>query len=189
MTTLAFVLLAMSATGCADDGGRDTQTQDAANTATLSDVADTGLSDVAEGFDADTRTGDDTRQDAAGPDTGPDARQDADAAGDSPTWSAQVWPILQTYGCSSDYCHGGGKGGLDWGSADATYDELVGVVSDDDGGCSDLARVAPSDSTNSLLYQKLAGTQDCGGKMPKSGDLTSAELDIVRAWIDGGAQR
>lgn len=114
----------------------------------------------------------------------------ADAGGEAPTWSGQVWPILQNYDCGNGYCHGGGRGGLDWGDEAATYDEFVGVVSDDDNPCAGSTRVVPSDASGSLLLRKITGTQDCGSQMPPDGaSVAEADVEVIRAWIEGGAKR
>ena len=43
-------------------------------------------------------------------------------------------------------------------------------------------------ATNSLLYQKLAGTQTCGQSMP-FGASYSGDLALVFDWIQAGAQQ
>lgn len=48
--------------------------------------------------------------------------------------------------------------------------------------------VVPGDASASLLYQKLTNPT-CGGKMPLGGSpLTAVQLEMVRTWIDNGAQ-
>jgi uncharacterized membrane protein len=55
--------------------------------------------------------------------------------------------------------------------------------------------VAPSSSTGSLLFNKthskLVGTlAPCGSPMPlpaTATPMTAAEVDLIAAWIDGGA--
>jgi hypothetical protein len=62
-----------------------------------------------------------------------------------------------------------------------------------DGGPA-LLRVAPGDPADSLLYEKvssrLSGTNPpCGSGMPLVGaPLTQPQVDLVQAWIAGGAQ-
>ena len=67
---------------------------------------------------------------------------------------------------------------------DSTH--LVGVAS---GEMPSLMRVAPGDSANSYLYWKVTGNPGIGGDpMPLyGGPLNAAELDLIAAWIDGGA--
>jgi hypothetical protein len=58
-----------------------------------------------------------------------------------------------------------------------------------------LVRVVPGDATGSLLYNKthskLVGTlAPCGSPMPlpaAAAPLTAAEVDLIAAWINGGA--
>jgi hypothetical protein len=58
-----------------------------------------------------------------------------------------------------------------------------------------LVRVIAGDSANSLLWtkvqSKLVGQlAPCGSPMPLPGSaapLTAAEVDLIAAWIDGGA--
>lgn len=65
--------------------------------------------------------------------------------------------------------------------------QIVDVASEQ----SDLVRVAPGDLEASYLWHKLEGTHmDVGGmglQMPQTGPLMDADLDLVRAWILGGA--
>ena len=176
---VAVTLWGLTCVGCADD-----------IEASRGDVG--GLQDVSDRVDAadevghsgDASDGGDSVSDA----TGSDASQ-LDTGDEVPTWRGAVLPMLETKGCPGGYCHGGGRGGLDWGSAQATYDELVGVTSSEDGGCSDAKRVAPGDSANSHLFLKLKGTPLCGESMPPypNPKLSQDELGVVRAWIDGGA--
>lgn len=47
--------------------------------------------------------------------------------------------------------------------------------------------VIPGDATNSLLAQKLLGTQQIGILMPPSGKLPDAEIQTIIDWINAGA--
>ena len=40
---------------------------------------------------------------------------------------------------------------------------------------------------NSLLVQKLLGTQTNGSSMPPSGKLSDAEIQVIIDWINAGA--
>jgi hypothetical protein len=93
--------------------------------------------------------------------------------------------------CALSGCHdGGGTGlprGMDLSSADASFDALVGVDSLQVPG---LPRVTPNDADSSYLVEKLEGTQAVGSRMPQGGPfLEQATIDVVRAWIDSGAER
>ncbi|HEX9680994.1 MAG TPA: c-type cytochrome domain-containing protein, partial [Anaerolineales bacterium] len=83
-----------------------------------------------------------------------------------------VFPILQAR-CGA--CHGT-LGGWDA----STYDRVVN--SGDHGPV-----VIPGDVRNSLLAQKLLGTQAVGTLMPPSGSLAGEEIQIILNWIAAGA--
>jgi len=107
-------------------------------------------------------------------------------------------------------CHRPGGGGVTVGMLDmstpaAAYANLVGINAGGIGAgtsgitCASvtppLVRVKPSDSVNSLLYNKvhskLVGTPaPCGSPMPLPATavpLTAAEVNLIAAWIDAGA--
>lgn len=65
------------------------------------------------------------------------------------------------------------------------YGATVGVVSAAFGA----VLVEPGSPDGSLLYRKMAGTQDAleGDPMPPTASVTAAQLDTVLAWIDDGA--
>jgi hypothetical protein len=51
-----------------------------------------------------------------------------------------------------------------------------------------LARVTPSDPTNSYLYRKITGAGITGDRMPQGGPyLSDAQTKLVRDWIRRGA--
>jgi hypothetical protein len=76
--------------------------------------------------------------------------------------------------------------GLDLSSSSTGYAGLVNVPSTQ---CTPTKmRVLPGNSNSSYLINKLTGLNMCfGSKMPKTGTLSQAEIDTVRAWIDSGA--
>ena len=47
--------------------------------------------------------------------------------------------------------------------------------------------VIPGDAENSLLAQKLQGTQNTGAIMPPAGKLPDAEIQVILDWIAAGA--
>ncbi len=53
------------------------------------------------------------------------------------------------------------------------------------------ARISANNATTSILFQKVAGTQTCGGRMPRgcSGNscLPQVQIDLIRDWINAGA--
>ena len=88
------------------------------------------------------------------------------------SFSRDVMPILESR-CSS--CHGSDGG---WDAA--TYDSVIN--SGDNGPV-----VIPGDVENSLLAQKLQGTQDEGDKMPPVLNLSSKKIQVILDWIAAGA--
>ena len=94
--------------------------------------------------------------------------------------------------CAVSGCHSGPSGpglptGMDLTTADNSFNNLVGVQSLQNAG---LQRVAPGDADNSYLVQKLEGTSAAGQRMPLAGPpLDQASIDVIRAWIDNGANR
>jgi len=107
-------------------------------------------------------------------------------------------------------CHKPGSSGVTVGQLDmstqaAAYANLVGITAKGTGAgtsgitCASvvpaLVRVTPSDSANSLLFNKVhsklvATLAPCGSPMPLPAAalaLTAAEVDLIAAWINGGA--
>jgi ankyrin repeat protein len=50
-----------------------------------------------------------------------------------------------------------------------------------------VVMITPGNSAGSKLYQKLIGSR-FGPQMPLTGPLTQQQIDIIRAWIDEGAE-
>lgn len=94
--------------------------------------------------------------------------------------------------CAVAGCHTGPAGmslpqGMDLSSSDTSFANLVGVVSTQD---PPLQRVAPGDANASYLVQKLEGTAAVGQTMPAGGSpLDPATIDVIRTWINNGAER
>jgi uncharacterized membrane protein len=99
---------------------------------------------------------------------------------------AQVNDILarQCVMCHQPY---DAKGELTLHPAGA-YENLVGVTSRQ----ANMLLVSPGDAEQSYLYRKLTNTHvDAGGSgdaMPFDAQLTQAQLDTIRAWIEQGAK-
>src|SRR6185369_9464963 len=91
--------------------------------------------------------------------------------------------------CSSCHTGIGGSlpGSMNLTSAASTFAALVNVASVES---PTLKRVAPSDSANSYIVNKLLGTNiGATGRMPLGGPyLDQATIDTVKSWIDAGAQ-
>jgi len=96
----------------------------------------------------------------------------ATTSGGIPTFAANVLPIFQAK-CIG--CHGSLGG---WSATSFTGVMTTGAHS---------PVLIPGDSTNSLLVQKLKGTQLSGTLMPPSGKLPDAEIQIIIDWINAGA--
>lgn len=106
---------------------------------------------------------------------------------------ARLQDEIFTPRCATQLCHSGQSqaGGLVL-EADAASDNLVDVEPTNatarDAG---LLRVDPSDPLNSYLMIKLEGpnTAELGARMPLIGTpLSPAQIDLVRRWIEDGAQ-
>ncbi|MCA9603016.1 MAG: hypothetical protein KC417_13375 [Myxococcales bacterium] len=100
-------------------------------------------------------------------------------------------------------CHGaaGTMGDLDMmtGGKDGAYERMVGIAAMATGGsggdcsASGSQRIVAGDADASLLIQKLEGTvvgggAVCGDRMPIGTPLTQAQIDVIRDWIDAGAE-
>jgi hypothetical protein len=109
-----------------------------------------------------------------------------------------VGSVLESRGCTASTCHGADESsaaaGLDL-RPETLYEKTVNIAS----ASSTLPLVFPADEERSVLYLKVAaktiGTSltefgVAGGPMPTTDDaLTEAELELIRAWIRGGAPR
>jgi hypothetical protein len=97
-------------------------------------------------------------------------------------------PIFQAAGCGTNACHGGvmPKADLDLSQTEIAFQELSTSHSTQ---CTAAPLVSPGDPAGSYLINKLTGAGMCAGSiMPKGGpSLSSAEIDVVRAWIGSGA--
>ena len=94
--------------------------------------------------------------------------------------------------CAVSGCHSGPSGpnlpqGMDLTTADNSFNNLVNIPSAQIPG---LQRVAPGDADASYIVQKLEGTAAAGQRMPLAGPpLDQPSIDLIRAWIDNGANR
>jgi hypothetical protein len=114
-----------------------------------------------------------------------------------PTWSSIYAGVIQA-SCAGAACHvGGAAGGLDMSDAAGGYAALLGMMP----GPSSLscagetsAYVVAGDSDASLLVHKIEGTDEmgmpvCGARMPIGPMLTTQQIDVIRMWIDMGAEQ
>lgn len=88
---------------------------------------------------------------------------------------ASFTAVEEIFEVNCNICHGT-QGGWDGTSYDS-------VINSGDNG----PAVIPGDVENSLLAQKLLGTQTIGDKMPPFTDLTAAEIQLILDWIASGA--
>jgi mono/diheme cytochrome c family protein len=93
-------------------------------------------------------------------------------AAEEVSFSADVMPIFEA-DCLA--CHGNLGG---WDSSD--YEAVMTSGNN-------APVVIPGDAENSLLAQKMVGTQTLGNIMPPAGLLPEHQIEIVITWIDGGA--
>ncbi len=97
----------------------------------------------------------------------------------SVSFAGQIQPIFNA-NCIS--CHGT-NGGLTL-TASVSYSQLYHVTASS--SCTSLHRVFPIDADNSVLYKKVSGTT-CGSRMPLGGSLLQTEINLIRDWINQGA--
>ena len=94
--------------------------------------------------------------------------------------------------CSSHHSGGDPSGNLDMSSQSLAYQNLAGVAASGPscGGEDPVpTRVVAYDNAASLLWQKVAGQQKCGSRMPLGGPyLSAAQIELIAEWIDDGAQ-
>ncbi len=153
-------------------GSRDAGTQPR-------DAGSTPVADASASSDAGTNP-------SADAGTTRDAGADAGSAPMVPTFG-QVYTIIAA-DCRP--CHTAeDDGDLDMSSRRLAFDNLVNEDASGSACAGDgRVRVVPGDAEESLLVQKLEGTQDCGDRMPRGRTaLPQAQIELIKAWIEGGA--
>jgi hypothetical protein len=104
-----------------------------------------------------------------------------------PTLSQIQTSIFDT-NCALSGCHAGATPQMGMNlSAGLAFSNIVNVPSMENGA---LNRVTPGDADNSYLYQKITGAAGItGSRMPLGrAALSQAQLDLVRDWIEAGAE-
>jgi hypothetical protein len=97
-------------------------------------------------------------------------------------FGSQIQPVF-TASCG---CHVPGGPSPFSLQAGSSYGNLVNVQSI--GACAPLKRVLPRDTSSSVLYKKVSGT-DCGTQMPRGGTpLPSTTIQLIQDWINQGAR-
>ncbi|MBT9557558.1 MAG: hypothetical protein IV100_16075, partial [Myxococcales bacterium] len=94
-------------------------------------------------------------------------------------------------GCSAGYCHGAGSGGMQFGTHEEAYAELVNkpaTVAD----CGLATRVVPGAPDDSVLWARVrpeSGPACSAQKMPSgTSGLDDASAQLVYDWIQDGAK-
>ena len=98
-------------------------------------------------------------------------------------YSSQVQPIF-TNNCLG--CHTPGGQAPFSLQAGMSRGNIVNVQATS--SCTSDKRVLPGNSASSVLYKKVSGNT-CGARMPLGGTpLNQSDIDLIRDWIDQGAQ-
>lgn len=113
-----------------------------------------------------------------------------------------VFHLLQANSCLTCHVPGGlgvTQGKLNMASEDSAYINLVGVPATFQTMAPGWKRVVEGKPDSSLFVHKLAATSSSvklpdgkayGGRMPLNlGPIPAADLDVIRKWIQDGAQR
>ncbi len=109
----------------------------------------------------------------------------ASACSDAPRFEADIQPLFRAQ-CTG--CHGGAtpQGDLN------LYQDPLAVLVDQPSAQSPLLLVEPGDHLYSYLFHKLNGSQGlaegAGGTMPLTRPLPEEDIELIAAWIDGGAR-
>jgi hypothetical protein len=107
--------------------------------------------------------------------------------------SRDVQPIFNR-NCTLSGCHSGGSPQASLSlEADKIFDPVVGAVGVPSKEAPGLKRIDPGSSVSSYLVAKLEGNQasvgGIGDRMPLgSSPLDPIEIQVIRDWIDQGAQ-
>lgn len=92
--------------------------------------------------------------------------------------------------CATTACHDAisGAGGL-YLEGERAYDSMVDQpCMNVDAQLADLVRVKPGSPEESFLWIKVTDAQGMGDPMPPDELLPDDELDLIEAWILGGAE-
>jgi hypothetical protein len=178
-TTFAFASILALTVAC-DGGDGDTSESTAPMTSEQTDPGTTSVptttsDDTTTTSDDTTTTSDDTTT------TSDDTTTEMTTAG-ALSFEADVWTPIMLPKCG---CHQSmiGSGGLAMGTDAATaYAAMVDVPS-----TTGVNYVTPGDSANSYVHAKITGSQGKGSQMPLGDSLTPEQIDIMTAWMDGGA--
>lgn len=101
-----------------------------------------------------------------------------------PSYAAEIQPLFDQ-SCTGSSCHDSSSpaAALDL-TEGRSRDALVGVVTT---FYAPALRVAPGNPSGSVLWHKVANTGNFGGRMPPGGRFGAEKVELIRAWIAGGA--
>lgn len=171
----ALLLLPM---GCGDDDSTPADSTPA-GTASLPAGSASGSASPPAGGTSETPVGTATSTGAPGNTSG------------EPTTESEGAPTLQVvhaqlFASTCVPCHGS-EGGLSLANDAGLRDRLFAASLQ----LPSMPQVTPGDPAESYLWHKIANThRDVGGSgnvMPPFAPLSAAQLDLVQAWIEGGA--
>ena len=117
----------------------------------------------------------------------PSATPDAGGGTVTPTFT-NVYTTIMANG-NTCTAHHPTSGNMDLSTQAKAYASIVGTASMGPACGSKMeTRIVASNSTGSLLYNKVNGSQDCGGQMPLGETpLSAAQIALIKAWINHGA--
>jgi hypothetical protein len=112
------------------------------------------------------------------------------STGDGQATFTNIYTSILQPACATHHSGGASaSGALDMSSQALAFSNLVGVKAAGSAcGTSGDIRVVAGSPTESLLYNKVNGTQSCGAQMPLGGPyLPADEISLIEAWITAGA--
>ena len=166
---VAILTFGLMASGCSDDD----------------DDQDVILDDAGLADDGSIDDGDDDDADVGDVDAGDDDDETAGENGDAEAAATftEVNAMVLAPSCATPNCHGAGAPQMGLDLETDPYSAIVEVDS-----MSGLTYVVPGDADGSFFYDKIASeTPVQGVPMPPIGELTPAQIELVRSWIEAGA--
>lgn len=109
----------------------------------------------------------------------------AASCGDAPKLS-EIETEVFAKSCAFSTCHKGASpaGGLALDGP--AYENLVGVAAT---GAPGKKRVVPGDPDNSYIVEKMTKAKpQSGEQMPPTAPLSDEKIEMIRAWIEAGAE-
>ena len=171
MSTRALLLLSLLLSACGDK-------DDDSGAADGTDGTTDGTDGAADGTDGT----------ADGTDGTADGTDGTDGTTGDVSWSDDAWPIIEGH-CLPCHQDDDFHPGFLITDAETTYTTFTTDEPDNPGTWTTF--VNPGDADGSLLIDKIAKDEPAygGARMPTNGDyISDAEIDVIKAWIDQGAQ-